>query len=116
MATSQETKSDINIEAQAARQLKQAPSWLWSGFPAADAKRKPGPVHRHVSTGPHGQLLGESPVPSTRARTKGLLRTFMITILIFRNPIFQSNVLIFRTETPVFLLVNLCSFFTEFET
>ena len=115
MATSQETKSDINTEAQAARQLKQAPSWLWSGFPTADAKRKPGPVHRHVSTGPHGQLLRESPVPNTRARTKGLLRTFMITILIFRNPIFQSNVLIFRIEIPVFLLVNLCSFVKKFE-
>lgn len=37
-ATSWEARGDVYTEAQTAHQLKPPPSWLWSGFPAPDAK------------------------------------------------------------------------------
>lgn len=48
-------------------------------------------------------LFRDSPVPDTWARRKHLPGTLMRTILVFSDVIFQLNVLILRTEMPVFL-------------
>lgn len=76
-------------------ELTQAVCWL---------QQQPGPVHKAVCPeGTVNNLLRGSPIPDTWARTKYLLGTLVITILVFSDAIFQFNVLILRTEMPVFL-------------
>lgn len=66
--------------------------------------QQPGSIHKALCPeGKVNNLFRGSPIPDTWARTKYLLGTLMITILVFSDAIFQFNVLILRTEMPVFL-------------
>lgn len=67
-------------------------------------QQQPSPSHKALCPkGKINNLFRGSPIPDTWARTKYLLGTLMITILVFSDAIFQFNVLILRTEMPVFL-------------
>lgn len=68
------------------------------------ASQQPDPIHKPLCPeGKTSSLSRDSPIPDTWARTKYLLGTLRITILVFSDVIFQSNVLILRIEMPVFL-------------